>query len=93
MTHLTKTVRRSTDVRVAGSRPISVELREPGIIVLRERGRRTGYEISLAAVYVRAAQLFAEKERLRKIDEKNARRALAGKAPLKTTVNRKARRG
>lgn len=83
MTHLTKPVRRSTDVRVAGSRPISVELREPGILVLRERGRRVGYEVSIAACYVLGAKLYAAKVAQEKLEKKNQKRALAGKAPLK----------
>src|SRR5512137_1094605 len=92
MTHLTKPVKRSTDVRVGGSRPISVELREPGVLVLRERGRRTGYEVSLASCYVLGARLYAEAEARRKMEAKNAKRALAGKAPFKTTRGLRARR-
>ena len=91
MTHLTKTIRRATDCRVAGSRPITIELREPGIIVLRERGRRIGYEVSIASCYILGAKLYAEKTRLERIEKKNAQRAARGLAPVKgsSLVNRK----
>jgi hypothetical protein len=89
VTHLTKSVRRSTDVRVGGSRPISVELRTPGVLVLRERGRRTGYEVSIAACYVLAAKLYAQATAERQLRERNEKRAAQGKAPVKCLRTRR----
>lgn len=66
MTALTKTIRRSTAARVAGSRPITVELVPPYTLRFRERGRRTGYELTIQEAFVAAAKIFARREAERK---------------------------
>ena len=50
-------------------RPLMVELR-PGYLVIRQKGRRAGYEIDYRAIFEAAAKIRARQER----EEKRAKR-------------------
>lgn len=61
MTRLSKVVKRATEARVGGSRPITVELVPPFLLRFRERGRRVCYELTIQEAYVAAAKRYAER--------------------------------
>lgn len=74
MTKLTKKIRRSTEARVAGSRPIVLEIVPPYTIRLREAGRRKGFELTIQGAYEYAARLEADRRRKERALERRARR-------------------
>jgi hypothetical protein len=57
MTALTKKLARATEARVGPSRPITVQLIPPFTLRFRERGRRTGYELTVQEALTIAAMV------------------------------------
>lgn len=60
MTPITRAVKRETNAFYRG-RPLVIELGQFGLII-REKGRRSGYSVPFAAIYATGAKI-AERER------------------------------
>jgi hypothetical protein len=71
MTNLTKTVRRK--VQTARGEALVVALAPEGIW-LREPRKRIAYLLPYGVAFIRAADLYAQAERRRKVAERKARR-------------------
>ena len=74
MTKLLKPVRRET-AAVFRRRPLIIQLEPPGIIRIKEKGKRTWYETSMEKVFSLAAKDYAARAALEKKKRKEAQKA------------------
>jgi hypothetical protein len=63
MTLLQKPIRRELPSRTSGARNLIIELSPSGIITIREKGLRRGYDIEVTALFYTLIQLAIREEK------------------------------
>ena len=78
-TKLTKVVRREVETATT-RRPVILELHPNGVLVVREKGRRVRYGVTVGWIFIQAAKATAADELARRKRERAERKALRNKA-------------